>query len=197
MFANRCGNCRHVPCMPPRPEKFKPKPWIYQVLVPLMLKLLHVATVMLRSGLSARAIPSGTKNAEKRLATCNCGQLTLNITGPDPERISLCHCHLCQRQSGNVFAVQARFPKEQVEIHGASTSWKVPKEEADKLEYRNCVSLGGGAIFHFCPQCGSTVWYSADADPARIGVKVGCLTDAAFPAPKLSVVLKSICIRGL
>ena len=167
------------------PEIFKPKHEFASFWFP------HVETASCRngdarSGLSARAIPSGTKNADGRLATCNCGQLTLNITGPDPERISLCHCHLCQKQSGNVFAVQARFPKEQVEIQGASTSWKVPKEEADQLKYRNCVSLGGGAIFHFCPQCGSTVWYSVDADPARIGVKVGCLTDAAFPAPKLS-----------
>eukprot|EP00438_Fugacium_kawagutii_P032959 Skav223869 [mRNA] locus=scaffold1226:200619:201200:- [translate_table: standard] len=123
---------------------------------------------------------------QKRVAKCNCGQLQVTITGPDPERISLCHCLLCQKQSGNIFAVQARFPKEQVMIEGTSTSWKIPKDQADQLEYRNCVSLGGGGCFHFCPQCGSTVWYTADADLLRVGVKVGCLTDPTFPAPKLS-----------
>jgi len=82
--------------------------------------------------------------------------------------------------------VQARFPKEQVKIEGTSTVWKLTKDEADKLEYRNCVSLGGGGSFHFCPRCGSTVWYMADADTARIGVKIGCFTDPAFPPPKLS-----------
>mmetsp|Transcript_25540 Transcript_25540/g.51584 ORF Transcript_25540/g.51584 Transcript_25540/m.51584 type:complete len:190 (-) Transcript_25540:18-587(-) len=121
-----------------------------------------------------------------RIAKCNCGQLRVTVTGPDPARISLCHCNLCQKQSGSVFAVQARFPKEQVTIEGESTAWKIPKDEADQVGYHNCVSLGGGASFHFCPTCGSTVWYSADADPARIGVKVGCFTDPLFPPPKLS-----------
>lgn len=130
--------------------------------------------------------PSDHSQNHQRIAKCNCGQLNVTVTGPDPERISLCHCNLCQKQSGNVFAVQARFPKEQVKIEGTSTVWKLTKDEADKLEYRNCVSLGGGGSFHFCPRCGSTVWYMADADTARIGVKIGCFTDPAFPPPKLS-----------
>ena len=92
---------------------------------------------------------------KKRIAQCNCGQLRVTVTGPDPERISLCHCNLCQKQSGNIFAVQARFPTEQVAIEGKSTSWKLPKDEADQIAYRNCVSLGGGAVFHFCPESGS------------------------------------------
>ncbi|CAE7673067.1 unnamed protein product, partial [Symbiodinium pilosum] len=43
-----------------------------------------------------------------------------------------------------------------------------------------------GACFHFCPYCGSTVWYTADADNERIGIKIGCFTDPTFPPPKLS-----------
>ena len=129
---------------------------------------------------------AGPSENHGRIAKCNCGQLNVTVTGPNPERISLCHCNLCQKQSGNVFAVQARFPKEQVKIEGTSTVWKLTKDEADTLEYRNCVSLGGGGSFHFCPKCGSTVWYMADADTARIGVKIGCFTDPTFPPPKLS-----------
>ncbi|CAK9004960.1 unnamed protein product [Durusdinium trenchii] len=141
-----------------------------------------------------RSLPSTSTSSSRpsdpnqtvRIAQCNCGQLQVTVTGPDPERISLCHCNLCQKQSGNVFAVQARFPKEQVAIKGISTVWKLAKDEADQLAYRNCVSLGGGGSFHFCPNCGSTVWYMADADSARIGVKIGCFTDPTFPPPKLS-----------
>ena len=121
-----------------------------------------------------------------RTASCNCGQLRVTCKGPDPERISLCHCNLCQKQSGSAFAVQARFPREQVTIEGKSTAWKLPLEEANLTEYRNCVSLGGGGTFHFCPVCGSTVWYTADADAARIGVKIGTFADPTFPAPKIS-----------
>ena len=124
--------------------------------------------------------------SKTRTASCNCGQLRVTCKGPDPERISLCHCNLCQKQSGSVFAVQARFPKEQVTIEGESTAWKLPLEAAKALPYRNCVVAGGGGTFHFCPVCGSTVWYTADADDSRIGVKVGCFTDPTFPAPKIS-----------
>ncbi|CAE7541821.1 EMC1 [Symbiodinium natans] len=136
---------------------------------------------------TAAPSPKTDKTGGKtRIAQCNCGQLHLTVTGPDPERISLCHCNLCQKQSGNIFAVQARFPKEQVVIEGKSTPWKMSKDEADQLGYPNCVSLGGGAAFHFCPVCGSTVWYTADSDSARVGIKVGCFTDPTFPQPKLS-----------
>merc|ERR1719487_1358651 len=76
--------------------------------------------------------------SKTRIAKCNCGQLRVTVTGPDPERISLCHCNLCQKQSGNVFAVQARFPKEQVQIEGVSTAWPISKAAADELGYRNC-----------------------------------------------------------
>ena len=39
-----------------------------------------------------------------RASSCNCGQLSLTYKGPDPERISLCQCYECQRQTGSVFA---------------------------------------------------------------------------------------------
>ena len=98
----------------------------------------------------------------------------------------MCSCYLCQKQSGSVFAVQARFPKEQVTIEGKSTAWKVSLEAAKALPYRTCAIAGGGGTFHFCSVCGSTVYYMADADKARIGVKVGAFADPKFPPPKLS-----------
>jgi hypothetical protein len=93
----------------------------------------------------------------------------------------MCHCHLCQKQSGSLFAVQARFPREQVTIEGTSTLWKFPIGGAEPVTYRNCAS--GGVTFHFCPVCGSTVYYMVDADEARIGIKVGAFADPTFPRP--------------
>lgn len=119
-----------------------------------------------------------------RKASCNCGQLNVTYVGSDPERISLCHCNLCQKQSGAAFAIQARFPREQVTIEGKSTVWKISAKEAQSLPYENCASLG--ATFHFCPTCGSTVYYTSDADAARIGIKIGTFTDPTFPPPKIS-----------
>ena len=123
-------------------------------------------------------------NIKTRTASCNCGQLRVTCKGPDPERRSLCHCYLCQKQSGSAFAIQARFPREQVTIEGTSTAWKFPIEGATPVTYRNCAS--GGGTFHFCPICGSTVYYLVDADQAHIGVKVGAFTDPTFPPPMIS-----------
>lgn len=119
-----------------------------------------------------------------RVASCNCGQLSATVVGPDPERISLCHCPLCQKQSGSAIAIQARFPKEQVTIAGKSKVWEFPIKGAEPVSYRNCAS--GGAKFHFCDSCGSTVYYTSNLDSARIGIKIGTFADPSFPAPKVT-----------
>jgi hypothetical protein len=120
----------------------------------------------------------------KRKASCNCGQLRVTCDGPDPERRSMCHCYVCQKQTGSAFSIQARFPKEQVTIEGTSTAWKFPIEGAPAVTYRNCDSTG--VTFHFCPVCGSTLYYEVADAPDFIGVKVGAFTDPTFPAPMIS-----------
>jgi len=52
-----------------------------------------------------------------RAASCNCGQLRVEGTG-EPVHVSVCHCDECQRRTGSVFAVHARFPREAVHIKG-------------------------------------------------------------------------------
>jgi hypothetical protein len=116
-----------------------------------------------------------------RVASCACGQLTVTTKGPDPERRSLCNCHLCQKQTGSVIGVQARFPSEEVTIKGKSNSWKFPGKDGKTVTGRTCAD--GGVTFHFCPICGSTVYYLIDADKDHIGVKVGAFADPTFPAP--------------
>lgn len=136
--------------------------------------------------------PAGDPKAIKtRTASCNCGQLRVTCKGPDPDRIVICHCKLCQKQTGSAFSLQARFPKEQVTIEGKSTAWKFPIEGAKPTTYRTCAGSDGTIIndvitSHFCPVCGSTVYYLRASDAARIGVKVGCFADPTFPPPMIS-----------
>jgi hypothetical protein len=120
----------------------------------------------------------------KRKASCSCGKLTVTCDGPDPERRSLCHCKNCQMQTGSAFAIQARFPREQVTIEGKSTAWKFPIDGAKPVTYRSCDSEG--ATYHFCPVCGSTVYYELAVAPDFIGVRVGTFTDPTFPPPTIS-----------
>ena len=109
-----------------------------------------------------------------RTASCRCGQLRATCTG-EPVRISVCHCLDCQKRSGSVFAVQARWPAAQVRIEGRSQAW---------------VSTGDGGdatTFGFCPECGSTVYYTGGGLPDLIAVAVGAFADPHFPSPQFSV----------
>ena len=130
-------------------------------------------------------------NVKTRTASCNCGQLTVTTKGPDPDRVVMCNCYLCQKQTGSPFSLQARFPNEQVTIEGKSTTWKFPVDGAKPTTYRTCAGSNGIAAdsapdlvtSHFCPDCGSTVYYYRKSDPARTGVRVGAFADATFPPP--------------
>jgi hypothetical protein len=109
-----------------------------------------------------------------REAHCSCGQLTLNASG-DPVRISVCHCFECQRRTGSAFGVQARFPRERVQIGGHSH------------EYVRTGDSGQAISFHFCPHCGTTVYWTLAHAPEIIAVAVGAFADPAFATPQFSV----------
>lgn len=109
-----------------------------------------------------------------RIASCSCGQLTAEVKG-EPLRVSICHCLACQRRTGSVFGMQARFPRENVAISGTST------------EYARTGDSGSTARFHFCPACGATVFYELEGPADFIGIPVGAFADPGFPAPRVSV----------
>lgn len=109
-----------------------------------------------------------------RRAACSCGQLHLTTEG-EPVRISVCHCLDCQRRTGSVFAAQARFPRERVRTEGRST------------RYLRTGDSGNRAAFHFCPECGVTVYYVLETQPELMAVPVGAFADPGFPAPTVSV----------
>jgi hypothetical protein len=110
----------------------------------------------------------------ERTATCQCGQLSVTCAG-EPSRISVCHCLDCQKRSGSSFAAQARFPEAKVTITGRSHEWSRVGSE------------GGGAMFHFCPVCGSTVFYRNIDMPGLVAVAVGAFAEPEFPPPFYSV----------
>lgn len=107
-------------------------------------------------------------------AACSCGQLTLRAQAA-PIRVSACHCLACQRRTGSVFGVQARFDAAAVTIEGASTA------------YTRTGDAGGRATFRFCPACGATVYYTIEGLDGQVVVPVGAFADPAFPAPTFSV----------
>ena len=146
-------------------------------------------TTIISSRTAEAQTPDGPA-IKTRTASCNCGQLRVTCTGPDPDRVVMCNCYLCQKQTGSPFSLQARFPNEQVKIEGKSTTWKFPIDGAGPTSYRTCAGSDGitdsaadVVTSHFCPDCGSTVYYFRKSDPARTGVRVGTFADPTFPPP--------------
>jgi hypothetical protein len=110
----------------------------------------------------------------ERIASCSCGQLQARVAG-DPIRVSVCHCLACQRRTGSVFGAQARFDAAAVTVTGRAT------------EFVRVGDAGGRATFRFCPDCGATVYYSADMVEGFLVIPVGAFADPQFPPPVLSV----------
>ena len=107
-------------------------------------------------------------------AACQCGQLRAECTG-EPIRVSVCHCLACQRRTGSAFGVQARWPEDQVQLTGEARTWTRVADSGRRVHY------------NFCPQCGSTVFYTHDNWPGLLAVPVGAFADPSFSAPHFSV----------
>ena len=110
-----------------------------------------------------------------RAASCRCGQLHATVTG-EPVRVSVCHCLNCKKRSGSAFAVQARWPAERVTIEGRSKTFDIVADS------------GNRCTFHFCPECGSDVYYEIDGKfDGLVAIPLGAFDDPWFVSPAFSV----------
>ena len=115
----------------------------------------------------------------ERTASCRCGQLKATVTG-DPVRLSVCHCLNCKKRSGSAFAVQARWPANQVTIEGQSKGFELIADS------------GNRATFHFCANCGSDVYYEIDGKfddkfNGLVAIPLGAFDDPFALQPRFSV----------
>lgn len=71
--------------------------------------------------------------------------------------------------------MQARWPKDRVDVTGRHT------------EYVRISDAGEKRTFRFCPYCGGTVFWTNEDWPETIAVAIGAFADPAFPQPTISV----------
>jgi tetratricopeptide (TPR) repeat protein len=69
--------------------------------------------------------------------------------------------------------MQAGFKRGQVQVTGRYSDFSRVSDEADRKEH----------VFHFCPDCGSQVFYSEPSEPDLVVVSVGSFADPSFPPP--------------
>jgi hypothetical protein len=71
---------------------------------------------------------------------------------------------------------------------------RVPPKKGTRRRGQIGVALGkrtaesGNAVtFHFCPTCGSTVYWESEGFPGYVAVAIGNFADPNFPAPTIAV----------
>jgi hypothetical protein len=74
-----------------------------------------------------------------------------------------------------VLGLGAYYPRESIRVSGKSTVFARRADSGRKCDT------------HFCPSCGTSVYWEAEEVPDLIGVAVGAFVDPQFPAPMMSV----------
>lgn len=89
----------------------------------------------------------------------------------------VCHCTNCKRRTGSAFGISAYFPKSAlVQTQGESQVYAFHHAVQNHDQQR-----------HFCPRCGSTLFWFISTVPEQIGVAGGCFADDGLPTPTYSV----------
>lgn len=122
---------------------------------------------------TASPASNASSNAERR-AACSCGQLSVSFTG-ELARTSICHCFACQQRTGSAFGWQTRIERARARVEGRATAYDRPTDEGDHVR------------FHFCPTCGTTVYWEIPDLPDSLVLAAGAFADPSLPAPTFSV----------
>ena len=63
----------------------------------------------------------------------------------------------------------------------------VMASDGEAKSYARTSDAGRTIELHFCPNCGVSVYFRAEARPNMIGIHAGCFADPAFPAPNVAI----------
>jgi len=102
---------------------------------------------------------------------CLCGAVRYESSG-DPLLMLLCHCSQCQKATGGAF-----MPV----VVAKSDGLRVTKGET--RAYHSSES----AMRHFCPNCGTPIFFERRGQPEWRGIIAGTLDDQSQFAPRMHV----------
>ncbi len=118
-----------------------------------------------------------------RRAQCCCGGIAIECDG-DGDEIVICNCIDCQRRTGAPFGVS----------HYYAASLILARHGSPKI-FTRTGSMGTVYHFHFCPDCGSTVYWTVEGSD-EFGVSGGCFAASDMRKPD-SVVYVSTAYRWI
>lgn len=104
---------------------------------------------------------AGSTERKGHVSSCECGQLSISLSG-EPDWVNACACRNCQKRSNGPLTLGLWFRRDR--ILGTTGESQVFRRSTDK---------GNEAERHFCPRCGSTVFWFISLLPNRVGVNWG------------------------
>lgn len=112
----------------------------------------------------------------QQTAQCACGATSITVDG-DPSTYAICHCTNCKRRTGSAFGMSAYFDKAGILKQDGSTA---------TYAFHNA-EHGFDQVRHFCPVCGTTLFWYTSTLPRLVGIAAGCFNDQLPGHPKFSV----------
>ena len=93
----------------------------------------------------------------------------------EPNKVSLCFCAQCRKRTGSAFGIVAFFDRAAVRAEGEAAS------------HTRAADGGHVVTFHFCPTCGSSLWWEPSRKPDMVGVAAGAFDEGPVPPPDQAV----------
>ncbi len=105
-------------------------------------------------------------------ATCCCKQLSITVSS-HPEINSVCHCNNCKQRTGSAFGISMYFKTGAIINKTGET--KVYKFFHKEQSHEQCR--------YFCPQCGTTLYWTISTMPDLLGIAGGCFSASDILEP--------------
>lgn len=103
---------------------------------------------------------------------CQCGTVRYSVEG-EPQHVALCHCSDCRKSSGAPTVAWAAYTAAEFALTAGT-----PK----------VYNSSGAAMRHFCPTCGSGLYYVNEAVlPGLVDIQVATLDDPEALPPQAQI----------
>lgn len=110
--------------------------------------------------------------------SCLCGEIKYKLLS-EPQKVSNCHCTMCQKQHGAAFATYASLPKSDLVYTSGASSL---------VEYNSSSTIKR----KFCKVCGSNIEWSGSPDyPQWASIAIGTLDTPYKPSEVIDIEIKT------
>lgn len=113
-------------------------------------------------------------STETHTASCACGAVTAVARGA-PVITAMCSCTQCQRRTGSAFGLSVYFEEADVTLSVETRTYSRRSQRDRRFTQ------------HFCPTCGTSLYWRGEFQPGRVGIAGGCFHDPSFIQPEVAV----------